>query len=76
MASAIRRQAVTEPGEFDPRKFWGPAMTAMEDLCRLRFEQFGAAGRASSITVVPLDEMAGRYRSGALDPLAPTSDIR
>ena len=42
-------------------------MTAMEDLCRLRYEQFGAAGRASAIAVVPLDEMAGRYCSGSLD---------
>jgi len=53
----------------------GPAMTAMEDLCRLRYEQFGAAGRASAIAVVPLDEMAGRYCSGSLDPLASTSTI-
>jgi fructose-bisphosphate aldolase class II len=76
MASAIRRQAVIDPGEFDPRKFWGPAMTAMEDLCRLRYEQFGAAGRAPSIAVVPLNEMAERYRAGTLDPLAAKSDIR
>jgi fructose-bisphosphate aldolase class II len=54
--------------EFDPRKFLKPAMDAMRDLCRNRFEQFGTAGNASRIRVVPLSEMAKRYRSGALDP--------
>jgi fructose-bisphosphate aldolase, class II len=54
--------------EFDPRKFLKPAMGAMRDLCRDRFEQFGTAGNASRIKVAPLSEMARRYRSGALDP--------
>jgi Transketolase, thiamine diphosphate binding domain len=31
-------------------------------------EQFGTAGNASRIKVIPLSEMARRYRSGALDP--------
>jgi fructose-bisphosphate aldolase class II len=43
-------------------------MDSMRDLCRERFEQFGTAGRASTIKVIPLAEMARRYRSGALDP--------
>ena len=43
-------------------------MDAMRDLCRERFEQFGTAGNASKIKVIPLAEMAKRYRSGALDP--------
>jgi fructose-bisphosphate aldolase class II len=30
--------------------------------------QFGTAGHASKIKVMPLSEMARRYRSGALDP--------
>jgi fructose-bisphosphate aldolase, class II len=40
----------------------------MRDLCRERFEQFGTAGHASKIKVVPLAEMANRYRAGSLDP--------
>jgi fructose-bisphosphate aldolase, class II len=40
----------------------------MRDLCRDRFEQFGTAGNASRIRVIPLSEMAKRYRSWALDP--------
>ena len=45
-----------------------PAMDAMRDLCRVRFEQFGAAGHASRIKVIPMSEMARRYRAGELDP--------
>jgi fructose-bisphosphate aldolase class II len=40
----------------------------MRDLCRERFEQFGTAGNAGKIKVMPLAEMAQRYRSGSLDP--------
>jgi len=43
-------------------------MDAMRDLCRERFEQFGTAGNAAKIKVVPLSEMARRYRAGSLDP--------
>ncbi len=43
-------------------------MDAMRELCRDRFEQFGTAGHASKIKVVPLSEMARRYRAGELDP--------
>ncbi len=43
-------------------------MDALRDLCRERFEQFSTAGNASKIKVIPLPEMAKRYRSGALDP--------
>ena len=40
----------------------------MRDLCRRRFEEFGAAGHASKIKVKPMAEMARLYRSGVLDP--------
>jgi fructose-bisphosphate aldolase class II len=68
MTAAFRKVAVQASSEFDPRKFLKPAMDAMRDLCRERFEQFGTAGHAAKIKVVPLAEMARRYRSGALDP--------
>jgi len=69
MTAAMRKVATGSPAEFDPRKFLKPAMQAMRDLCRDRFEQFGTAGHASRIKVLPLAEMARRYRSGALDPV-------
>ncbi len=66
MAGQFRRFAASNPKEFDPRKFLKPAMDAMRDLCRNRLEAFGAAGQAGKIRVIPLDQMAKRYRSGAI----------
>ena len=66
MTGQFRKIAQQNPKEFDPRKFLKPAMEAMRDLCRDRLEAFGTAGNASKIKVVPMDEMARRYRSGAL----------
>jgi fructose-bisphosphate aldolase class II len=68
MTAAFRKVATQNRSEFDPRKFLKPAMDGLRDLCRERFEQFGTAGHASEIKVIPLAEMAKRYRSGALDP--------
>ncbi|MER8691999.1 fructose-bisphosphate aldolase class II [Mesorhizobium opportunistum] len=67
MAAQFRKVAVSNRAEFDPRKFLKPAMDAMRDLCRERFEAFGCAGNASRIKVMPLDEMARRYATGLLD---------
>ena len=69
MAGQFRKVAMSNPAEFDPRKFLKPAMDAMRDLCRDRLEQFGAAGHASKIKVIAQDDMAKRYASGALDPV-------
>jgi fructose-bisphosphate aldolase class II len=68
MTGQFRKVAQENSFEFDPRKFLKPAMDALKALCRRRFEEFGTAGHASRIKVVPLSEMARRYRSGALDP--------
>jgi fructose-bisphosphate aldolase, class II len=68
MTAAFRKVATQTRSEFDPRKFLKPAMDALRALCRARFEQFGTAGNASRIKVIPLADMAKRYRSGALDP--------
>jgi fructose-bisphosphate aldolase, class II len=68
MTAVFRKVAAQNRSEFDPRKFLKPAMDAMRDLCRERFEQFGTAGHAGKIKVVPMSEMARRYRGGDLDP--------
>jgi fructose-bisphosphate aldolase class II len=73
MAGQFRRIATEHPGEFDPRKFLKPAMDAMRDMCRDRFERFGTAGNASKIKVIPMDEMAKRYAAGKLDPQIATA---
>ena len=36
-------------GEFDVRKYMGPAMEEMEKVCIARYEQFGAAGHAEEV---------------------------
>ncbi|WP_088348712.1 MULTISPECIES: class II fructose-bisphosphate aldolase [Rhodomicrobium] len=66
--AAIRKVLFSSKGEFDPRKYLKPAIAAMQKVCEERFEQFGTAGRAAKIKVMPLAEMAKRYASGALDP--------
>ena len=68
MTGQFRKVATKTPAEFDPRKFLKPAMDAMRDLCRARLEAFGTAGNASKIKVIPMDDMAKRYASGALNP--------
>src|ERR1700761_4583924 len=49
MTGAIRKVFAENPGEFDPRKYLGPAMEAMQAVCKQRFEEFGAAGWAGKI---------------------------
>ncbi len=72
MTGQFRKVARQDPKEFDPRKFLKPAMDAMRELCRDRFEAFGTAGQASRIKAIAMDEMAKRYAAGGLDPrLAP-----
>ncbi len=71
MTGQFRKIATGKASEFDPRKFLKPAMDAMRDLCRDRFEAFGTAGQASKIKVIAMDDMAARYASGALDPQPP-----
>jgi fructose-bisphosphate aldolase class II len=73
MAAEFRRVASESPAEFDPRKFLKPALEAMRQLCRTRFEQFGAAGQAGKIKPLPLAAMARRYAAGALDPTRGTA---
>jgi fructose-bisphosphate aldolase class II len=68
ITGAIRKVFAEHPGEFDPRKYLKPAMEAMEAVCRQRFEEFGAAGKASKIKVIDMASMAKRYAAGELAP--------
>ncbi|HZR79436.1 MAG TPA: class II fructose-bisphosphate aldolase [Chthoniobacterales bacterium] len=70
MAAQFRKVARENLSEFDPRKFLKPAMEEMKTLCKRRFDDFGTAGNASKIRVIPMSEMAKRYLSGALNPRA------
>ena len=68
MTGQIRRVLTQNPAEFDPRKYLKPAMEAMQAVCQQRFEEFGTAGHAGTIKVLPTSAMAKRYAAGALSP--------
>ena len=59
---AARKFLAENPGEFDPRKFLIPTMTAMKGIVKDRLEAFGCAGQVSNIgKVYSLEEMADEY---------------
>ncbi|GJM02575.1 MAG: fructose-bisphosphate aldolase [Rhodomicrobium sp.] len=66
---AMRKVAMTDKAQFDPRKFLLPARDAMQKVCEDRFEAFGTSGHASKIKVIPMADMAKRYETGELDPV-------
>jgi fructose-bisphosphate aldolase class II len=59
---SIRRHLKENPSNFDPRKFYKEATNAMKEICKARFEAFGAAGNADKIKVKSLEEMIGFYK--------------
>jgi len=65
---AIRKFMAENRKEFDPRKYLRAASKAMSEICKARYEAFGAAGQASKIKPISLEAMAKRYASGELDP--------
>jgi fructose-bisphosphate aldolase class II len=70
MTGAIRRYLAENPSKFDPRDYLKPAMAAAKKVCKERYEQFGCAGMASKIKPLPLDRMAGKYKTGELRQIA------
>jgi fructose-bisphosphate aldolase class II len=69
MTAAIRKYLHENPSKFDPRDYLKPAREAAKQLCQQRYEQLGCAGQAGKIKVIPLEEIASRYKSGALAQL-------
>jgi len=61
MTGAMRRTMAEDPSAFDPRAFLTAARAATAEVCASRFEAFGAAGNASRIVPIPLEEMARQY---------------
>jgi fructose-bisphosphate aldolase class II len=61
MTGEFRKIAQQDSSQFDPRKFLIPALSAMQNLCKDRFEQFSTAGNASKITPISIADMAKRY---------------
>jgi fructose-bisphosphate aldolase, class II len=65
---SIRKFLHENPKEFDPRKYNKVAKDAMKEICKARFEAFGAAGNASKLKRVSIEDMAVKYANGELDP--------
>ncbi|HCX33242.1 MAG TPA: fructose-bisphosphate aldolase class II [Rhodocyclaceae bacterium] len=69
MSGATRRYLAEKPSDFDPRKFLAEAQKAAREICKARYEAFGAAGQAAKIKPIPLEKMAERYRKGELNQI-------
>jgi fructose-bisphosphate aldolase class II len=63
ITAAIRKVFQESPEAFDPRKYLTPAMTAMTEVCMLRYEAFNTAGQAGKIKAISLTDMAASYSS-------------
>ncbi len=59
---AIRRHLAENKSNFDPRKFYKAATEAMSQICKDRYEAFGAAGHASKIKAKSLETMIDFYK--------------
>jgi len=58
---AIRRHLMENKSNFDPRKFIKASTEAMSQICKDRYEAFGAAGHASKIKAKSLESMISFY---------------
>lgn len=64
---SVRKHLHDNPSNFDPRKFLAEATKGMTEICKNRYEAFGAAGQASKIKPVSLETMFEKYEAGELD---------
>jgi len=69
MTAAIRRFMFENPEKFDPREYLKPAREAAKKVCVARYQEFGAAGQASKIKAIPLQEIARQYSTGELSQI-------
>jgi fructose-bisphosphate aldolase class II len=67
ITAAVREALAKNPKEFDPRHFLKPSIKYMQKVCADRYVQFEAAGQASKIKQVGLDEFAAKYAKGELN---------
>ena len=61
ITAAIREAAAKDPSNFDPRHFLKPSMKYMKQVCSDRYQQFWAAGNASKIKQIALDDYLSKY---------------
>ena len=66
LTGSMRKYLAETPSSFDIRAMHKPGVARIKALCVERFERFGAAGQASRIKAIPLDQMRQRYAAGML----------
>ena len=66
MTGAVRQFLVENPEKFDAREWLKPAREAAYRICKQRYLEFGCEGQAPKIKPQSLNEVAQRYKSGAL----------
>ncbi|HEB55341.1 MAG TPA: fructose-bisphosphate aldolase class II [Gammaproteobacteria bacterium] len=59
---SVRKHLAENPANFDPRKFLKEATKGMMEICKARFEAFGAAGNADKINAISLEKMVSFYK--------------
>jgi len=59
---SVRKHLAENASNFDPRKFLKESTAAMKEICKARFEAFGAAGQADKIKVKSLETMIDFYK--------------
>jgi len=61
VTAAIRKVFALKPGEFDPRKYLGPARDALAQLIAAKMRDFGTAGHAKDYSSKTLEDMKTFY---------------
>ena len=61
VTAAIRKVFAEKPGEFDPRKYLGPAREALQKLIASKMRDFGTAGHAGDYQAKSLESMKALY---------------
>jgi fructose-bisphosphate aldolase class II len=65
VTGAIRKVFAEKPGEFDPRKYLGPARDALAKLIAAKMRDFGTAGHAKDYKRKTLEQMKTFYEKPA-----------
>jgi fructose-bisphosphate aldolase, class II len=73
ITAAVREALMKAPKEFDPRHFLKPSIVYMQKVCSDRYQSFGAAGNASKIKQMSVEDYAAKYASGELTAKAAVS---
>ncbi|ADB95124.1 class II fructose-bisphosphate aldolase [Candidatus Atelocyanobacterium thalassae] len=66
ITAAIRECFAKDPSNFDPRHFMKPSIGYMKTVCVDRYQKFWAAGNASKIKQMSLEDYAAKYSRNEL----------